>query len=65
MGRHEPDEVGGVGRHADEAKREEELAARERLEHLGHRLDARFHVEQALDVVLGEDEQAHRNKPRR
>ena len=47
----------------DRAERVVELAARERREHLGHRLDARLHVEELADVVLGEDD--HGNKPRR
>ena len=46
------------GRDDDHAERQEELAARERLERLLHRVHAAGHVEQLLDLFAGEDDDA-------
>ena len=63
IGRHEPEQAVGARRPRDRAKRLVELAPSQRREHLRHRLDTRLHVEESAHVVLGEDEDAHANKP--
>ena len=54
-----PISASGVRRARHEPERLVQLAARERAQHLVHRLDARLHVSSVADLVLGEDEDAH------
>ena len=52
---HQPHQRPLAGRPNDEAERVVELLARERGEHLLHRVDAVLHRQEPMDVVLGED----------
>ena len=56
---HQPQQRRALGGPDDEPERHGRLAALERGEDPGHRLDARLHVEGGADVGFAEDEQGH------
>ncbi len=62
MGRHQADQRRVAGRTEDGPERLVDLAAGEGGEGTRHRLDAAFHVEQFLDLLLVQDEHGHQAK---